>query len=106
LRLGKTPDSEDAQVTELLLDQPDHALDLLKHVLQERPWLAAAMAGQAAGVPYLEQLRSVQTALYGVASRQVEQTTAISRKQIGKPVVDQNPSQMAEPITLRRRQFW
>jgi beta-lactamase regulating signal transducer with metallopeptidase domain len=74
------------------LQQPDRALDLLTQaeamvrtccgtaspqmepVVRERAWLAEAMAGKAASVPYLEQLRSVQTSLYGVQSRQVEQT--------------------------------
>jgi tetratricopeptide (TPR) repeat protein len=74
------------------LQQPDRALDLLNHaeaivrtccgavsrqmepVLRERAWLAAAGAGQAASVPYLEQLRAVQTSIYGAQSRQVEQT--------------------------------
>ena len=47
----------------------------MEPVLQERAWLAAAMAGQAASIPYLEQLRAIQISIYGIRSRQVEQTT-------------------------------
>lgn len=72
--------------------QPDRARDLLTRaeaivrtccgasspqmepVLQERAWLAAAMAGEAASIPYLEQLRAIRIAIYGIQSRQVEQT--------------------------------
>jgi hypothetical protein len=74
------------------LGQPDRARDLLTHaetivraccgtssprmepVIQERAWLAAATAGQAASIPYLEQLRTLRISIYGIQSRQVEQT--------------------------------
>ena len=74
------------------LRQPDRALNLLTRaeaivrtccgvvspqmepVLQEWAWLATAMAGQAASIPYLERLRTIRTSLYGAQSRQVEQT--------------------------------
>ena len=74
------------------LDQPDRAGDLLTRaetivstccgttspmmepVLQERVWLAGATNGQAASIPYLEQLRDLRTSIYGVHGRQVEQT--------------------------------
>jgi hypothetical protein len=74
------------------LNRPDRARDLLtraetivrnccgmsspmiERVLQERAWLAAATNGPAASIPYLEQLRAVRVAIYGVQSRQAEQT--------------------------------
>jgi tetratricopeptide (TPR) repeat protein len=74
------------------LGQPDRAGDLLtraetivrtccgttspmmEQVLQERVWLAGATNGQAASILYLEQLRDLRTSIYGVHSRQVEQT--------------------------------
>ena len=74
------------------LGQPDRARDLLTRaetivrtccgtsspmmepVIQERAWLAAATAGQAASIPYLEQLRTVRISIYGIQSHQVEQT--------------------------------
>jgi hypothetical protein len=43
-------------------------------VLQERAWLASTTNGQAASIPYLEQLRDLRASIYGVHSRQVEQT--------------------------------
>jgi hypothetical protein len=75
------------------LGQPDRADDLLARaetivrtccgatspmmepVLEERARLAGATDGQAARIPYLEQLRDLRTSIYGVHSRQVEQTT-------------------------------
>jgi tetratricopeptide (TPR) repeat protein len=75
------------------LGEPDRARDLLTRaqtivraccettspmmepVLQERAWLAGATDGQAASIPYLEQLRDLRASIYGVHSRQVEQTT-------------------------------
>ena len=74
------------------LGQPDRAGDLLTRaetivrtccgtasrmmepVLQERAWLAGATNGQAASIPYLEQLRDLRSSIYGLHSRQVEQT--------------------------------
>jgi hypothetical protein len=74
------------------LGQPDRARDLLTRaetivrtccgtsspmmepVIQERAWLAAATAGQAASIPYLEQLRTIRISIYGIQSQQVEQT--------------------------------
>jgi hypothetical protein len=76
------------------LRQPDRAGDLLARaeaivrtccgtisremepVLQERAWLAIATTGQAAGIRYLEQLRTLRISIYGAQSRQVEQTTS------------------------------
>jgi hypothetical protein len=75
------------------LGRPDRAGDLLTRaetlvraccgpasprmepVLQERAWLAAATDGEAAGIPYLEQLRDLRASIYGDNSRQVEQAT-------------------------------
>lgn len=75
------------------LGQPDRARDLLTRaettvlaccgsaspwmegVVQERAWLAAATDGEAAGIPYLEQLRDLRASIYGDNSRQVEQST-------------------------------
>jgi hypothetical protein len=69
------------------LGQPDRAGDLLARaeaivrtccgtisremepVLQERAWLAIATTGQAAGIGYLEQLRTLRISIYG-AQRQ------------------------------------
>ena len=74
------------------LGQPDRARDLLTRaetivrtccgtssprmepVIQERAWLAATTAGQAASIPYLEQLRAIRISNYGIQSHQVEQT--------------------------------
>ena len=76
------------------LGQPDRAADLLARaeaivrtccgtisremepVLQERAWLAIATTGQAAGIRYLEQLRTLRISIYGAHSGQVEQTTS------------------------------
>lgn len=87
-----------------MLGQPDRARDLLTRaeaimltccgtvspeiepVLQERAWLAAAMAGQAASLPYLEQLRAIRISIYGVRSRQVEQTNHEMTEANGKAV--------------------
>jgi hypothetical protein len=75
------------------LGQPDRAGDLLTRaetivrsccgttspmmepVLQERASLAGATEGKAASIRYLEQLRDLRISIYGVHSRQVEQTT-------------------------------
>lgn len=56
----------------------------MEPVLQERAWLATAAAGQAAGIPYLEQLRALRVSIYGARSRQVEQTTSDIAKANGK----------------------
>ncbi len=50
------------------------ASPMMEPVLQERAWLAAATAGQAAGIPYLEQLRVLRVSIYGIQSQKVEQT--------------------------------
>ncbi len=50
------------------------ASPMMEPVLQERIWLEAP-AGQAASIPYLEQLRALRVSIYGEGSRQVEQTT-------------------------------
>jgi hypothetical protein len=50
------------------------ASPMMEPILQERAWLEAP-AGQAAGIPYLEQLRALRVSIYGEGSRQVEQTT-------------------------------
>ncbi len=50
------------------------ASPMMEAVLQERAWLEAP-AGQAASIPYLEQLRALRVSIYGGGSRQVEQTT-------------------------------
>lgn len=75
-----------------MLGEPDRARDLLTRaeeivrtccgtvspqmepVLQERAWLATAMAGPAASIPYLEQLRAIRISIYGAHSRRVEET--------------------------------
>jgi hypothetical protein len=50
------------------------ASPMMEPVLQERVWLEAPV-GQAANIPYLEQLRALRVSIYGEGSRQVEQTT-------------------------------
>lgn len=47
---------------------------MMEPVIQERAWLAAATGGQGAGIPYLEQLRTLRVSIYGVRSQQVERT--------------------------------
>ncbi|HEV3196265.1 MAG TPA: tetratricopeptide repeat protein [Bryobacteraceae bacterium] len=47
----------------------------LETVLQERAWLQAARDGEAAGIPFLEQIRDLRASIYGDNSRQVEQAT-------------------------------
>jgi tetratricopeptide (TPR) repeat protein len=47
---------------------------MMEPVLQERVLLEAP-AGQAASIPYLEQLRALRVSIYGEGSRQVEETT-------------------------------
>ena len=67
-----------------MLVQPDRARDLLARadeivrtccgtsspmmepVIQERAWLAAATAGQAASIAYLEQRRTIRISIYGI----------------------------------------
>jgi hypothetical protein len=48
----------------------------MEPLLQERAWLAAATDGPAAGIAYLEQLRELRTATYGVDSQRVEESTS------------------------------
>jgi len=58
----------------------------MEQVLQERAWLEAP-PGQAASIPYLEQLRALRVSIYGEGSRQVEQTTrdlAVANARAGK----------------------
>jgi hypothetical protein len=50
------------------------ASPMMEQVLQERVRLEAP-AGQAASIPYLEQLRALRVSIYGEGSRGVEQTT-------------------------------
>jgi tetratricopeptide (TPR) repeat protein len=50
------------------------ASPMMEPVLQERVWLEAP-TGEAASIPYLEQLRALRVAIYGEGSREVEQTT-------------------------------
>jgi hypothetical protein len=47
---------------------------MMEPLIQERAWLAAATAGHAASIVYLEQLRTLRISIYGIKSRQVEQT--------------------------------
>jgi ketosteroid isomerase-like protein len=47
---------------------------MMEPVLQERVWLEAP-TGEAASIPYLEQLRALLVSIYGEGSREVEQTT-------------------------------
>ncbi|MDQ1474115.1 MAG: hypothetical protein QOJ99_5595 [Bryobacterales bacterium] len=46
----------------------------MQPVLQERAWLEDSIAGPAASIPYLEQMRTLQISLYGARSQAVEQT--------------------------------
>jgi hypothetical protein len=47
---------------------------MMEPLLQERAWLASTTDGQAAGIPYLEQLKALRASIYGVRSPQVEET--------------------------------
>lgn len=47
----------------------------MEPVLQERAWLAAATRGEAASIPYPEQLRELRISVYGARSQEAEQNT-------------------------------